>query len=52
VVLTSRVAIGDVAHLHKAAEQRDTTVSALVARLVHEHAPYLDTEDASDDLDR
>jgi hypothetical protein len=41
-VVTSRLAIADIAHLHTAAERADTTVSALVARIVHEHAPQLD----------
>jgi hypothetical protein len=41
-VVTSRLAIADIAHLHTAAERADTTVSALVARIVHEHAPELD----------
>jgi len=37
-VVTSRLAIADIAHLHHAAERNATTVSALVARIVHEHA--------------
>jgi hypothetical protein len=48
-VVTSRLAIADIAHLHTAAERGDTTVSALVAQLVHEHAPQLDANSQSDD---
>ena len=40
-VLTSRIPIADVARLHGVAEQRGTTVSALIAELVHDATPAL-----------
>jgi predicted DNA-binding ribbon-helix-helix protein len=49
-VVTSRLEIADSSQLHTEAERRGTTLSALVARLVHEHAPQLTTTKADDDL--
>ena len=44
-VVTSRLAFADIAHLHQTAERTATTVSALVAQIVHEHARHLADED-------
>lgn len=40
-VITSRIPIADVARLHDAAEQRGSSVSALIAKLVHDASPNL-----------
>ena len=56
-VVTSRLAIADIAHLHHTAERTATTVSALIAQLVHEHARLLadgleqEADHTLDDLD-
>ena len=50
-VITSRIQIADVARLHQAAERCGSTVSALVAELVHEGAPKLERSDASESTD-